>query len=258
MIALQVGHNDTQSLRVRAGPDASVLAEKSAAVFGLGALGGNVALLLAESGVGSLILVDSEQVLPENVVRHVAGHGAVGHYKVSAVESIISDHAPWVTVECIREQPKIPSRLEEIFSKVNVIVDATGTEAATQAFVACARSLSKPLISGALYRGGAVARIQRQAAQEDTPIAERGNHPNYPQIPPGEVAEEMVYPPIGCSTPIHNAPPSSVTACASLIVQSAVDHLTDSHDLPDEVIAIYRPLSSDPPFNEIGMFMPSR
>ena len=253
--ALQVGPTDLQSLKIRAGPDAPKLADKSIAVFGLGALGGHTALLLAESGVGSLVLIDSDQILPENVVRHVAGRTAVGQYKPSAVKAIIDDHAPWVSVECICEEPRLPSRLEEIFDSVDMVVDATGTEAATQAFAFTSLKLQKPLVSGALYRGGAIARIQRQAFPEDIPLASRDANNGHPPIPLGADQEEFIEPPVGCSAPVNNAPPSSVTACATQMVQMAIDYLADHHELPDEIICVYRPLPNQPPFDRIGMLL---
>ena len=110
------------------------------------------------------------------------------------------------------------------------------------------------MVSGALYRGGAVARIQRQALPKDTPLASRDNI-DYPPIPPGNDQEEFIDPPVGCSAPANNAPPSSVTACAAQITQMAIDYLADHHELPDEIIYVYRPLPNQPPFDRIGMLL---
>ena len=73
-IALQPGPTDESSLILHAGPDAPVLVTVRATLFGAGALGGHVGTALAESGLGRLDIVDSDVLLPENVVRHVAGH----------------------------------------------------------------------------------------------------------------------------------------------------------------------------------------
>ena len=77
-IAVQPGPKDDHSLILRAGPDSATLRTQKAVLFGTGALGGHTATLLAESGLGSLKLVDPDVLLPGNVVRHIAGHGLVG------------------------------------------------------------------------------------------------------------------------------------------------------------------------------------
>ena len=76
--ALVAEPNDERTLRLRAGPDAEVLKGRSAVLFGAGALGGHVAVTLAESGIDSLRIVDGELLSPGNVIRHVAGHDQVG------------------------------------------------------------------------------------------------------------------------------------------------------------------------------------
>ena len=46
-----------------------------------------------------------------------------------------------------------------------------------------------------------------------------------------------------CSAPVNNAPPSAVLACASVIVQVAVDALTGRYEFPDEVIDVCRSIA---------------
>ena len=107
-IALQPGPTDEESLLMRAGPDAPALRDRSAVIFGAGALGGYAATILAQSGIGSLRIVDGDVLLPENVVRHVAGHDKVGAPKVKAVQEIIANHAPWTEVTIFQEAPRTP------------------------------------------------------------------------------------------------------------------------------------------------------
>lgn len=250
--ALLPGPVDPQSLVLRAGPDAPELQSRTVALFGAGALGGHAALTLAESGIGRLVLVDGDQILPGNVVRHVAGHHAVGMLKVDAVAAMIADHAPWTEIERVAENPNTPSRLKELFVGANLVVDTTGTEAATQSLVASATSMNTPLVSGALYRGGAIARVQRQASSSDVNINARTPAQGYRLIPPGAEEEEMVEPAVGCSAAINNAPPSSVISCAALIAQVTVDALTGALEHRDEIIDVYRALFGEPPFDRTG------
>lgn len=71
------GPNDENNLILRAGPDAALLRECKATLFGAGALGGYVAAILAQSGIGLLDVVDNDALLPGNVARHIAGHQLV-------------------------------------------------------------------------------------------------------------------------------------------------------------------------------------
>ena len=250
-IALQTGPNDERSLILRAGPDAPTLRSYRVALFGAGALGGNVAVALAESGLGSLDIVDSDVLAPGNVVRHVAGHDQVGASKVRAVEAVVRNHAPWTEVTCQEKSPNTPSDIGALIANADVIVDATGDAAFTRALAMTASAAGKPLIAGALYRGGFIARVQRQALTDDTPIGQRAGLPQYLVIPPGGDSEDLAIPDVGCSAPVNNAPPAAVLSCSSLMVQAVIDVLTKRFEFDDEVIDVYRPLS-EPPFDRIG------
>ena len=114
-----------------------------------------------------------------------------------------------------------------------------------------AKELEKPLVSGALYRGGSIARVQRQVLSSDTPINQRGDLMRYPAIPPGDNGVEFATPQLGCSAPVNNAPPTAVASCASLIAQAAIDVLTERFDMADEVLDVYQAIS-DRPFDRVG------
>ena len=250
-IAVQPGPNDDHSLILRAGPDAANLRTYKVTVFGAGALGGHTAALLAESGVGFLKLVDGDNLLPGNVVRHVAGHGQVGLAKVQAVQAVIAEHAPWSEATTFRESPTSPGDIRQRIEDADIVIDTTGNGALTASLAILAKDMEKPLVSGALYRGGFIGRVQRQALTSDTPINLRGDLNRYPLIPAGDDSEEFATPQLGCSAPVNNAPPPAVSACASLIAQAAIDVLTDRFELDDEIIDVYRAIP-DSPFHKIG------
>ena len=250
-IAVQPGPNDDHSLILRAGPDAATLRTQKATLFGAGALGGHTAALPTESGLGSLKLVDSDALLPGNVLRHMAGHGQVGTAKVEAVQAVITEHAPWTELTCFREAPGTPSEIRQRIDDADIVIDTTGNEALVGSLAMVAKEMDIPLVSGALYRGGFIGRVQRQVLPGDMPIHLREDSERYPIIPAGVESEDFTSPQLGCSAPVNNAPPSAVTACASLIVQAAIDVLTGRLELADEVIDVYRPIS-EPPFNRIG------
>ena len=250
-IAVQPGPKDDRNLILRAGPDSATLLTRKATLFGAGALGGHTATLLAESGLGSLKLVDPDVLLPGNVVRHVAGHGQVGAAKVKAVQAVIADHAPWTQVTCLQEGPVVPSAIRERMGDADIVIDATGNEALLGSLAMVAEEMGKPLVSGALYRGGFVGRVQRQALTADTPIHLREDSPCYPVIPAGIESEDFASSQLGCSAPVNNAPPSSVAACSSLIAQAAIDVLTGRFEFAHELIDVYQ-LIADVPFHRVG------
>ena len=243
--------NDEQTLMLRAGPDAEGLKNLRAVVFGAGALGGHVTVTLAESGVGMLRTVDRDFLTPGNVVRHVAGHDWVGALKVEAVKAVALSHAPWADIETVEKMVVAPSEMSSLISDVDLVVDATGNDAFVPAIAEVAAELGKPLISGALYRGGFIGRVQRQALEIDVPIVARSPSDRYPMIPVGDPGADLAEPDLGCSAPVNNAPPSSVLACASLISQAAIDILTGRFELGDEVTEVYRGLP-EPPFDRLG------
>ena len=250
-IALQPAPTDENSLILRAGPDAPALRTARATLFGAGALGGYVGATLAESGLGQLDIVDSDVLMPGNVVRHVAGHDQVGKAKVQAVHRVIENHAPWTEVHEFAESPMIPSRIRELISDVDIVVNVTGNDAFTDALAMVAEAMGKPLVSGALYRGGNIARVQRQVLGGDTPIHLREDEAKYPLIPGGDEGSDFATPALGCSAPVNNAPPMSVSGCASLVVQVTIDALTGRFEYEDEVIDIYRKID-EAPFDRVG------
>ena len=212
-------------------------------------------MTLAESGIDSLRIVDGDLLSPGNVVRHVAGHDQVGRPKVNAVDAAIRNHAPWTKVESIAPSanPYGSQEIAQLVENADVVIDATGNDAFVHPVARIAEELGKPLVSGALFRGGFIGRVQRKALGADAPITSRPDSPRYPIVPAGEPGEDIAEPDLGCSAPVNNAPPASVLACASLIAQAAIDVLAGRFEFEDEVIDVYRPLP-ETPFDHVGRY----
>ena len=250
--ALRPAPVDVKTLSLRAGPDVETLKDRRVVLFGAGALGGYVATSLAQSGVGHLEIVDYDILLPENVVRHIAGYPLAGIPKTAAVKMIADSHAPASNIEIHNQYVTTPLQIRERVRDADVVVDTAGSHNLTDALAMVTKEMDKPLISGGLYRRGFIARVQREARPDDTPIQQRDGLPGrYPHIPPGSDEDELTTPQLGCSAPANNAPPTSVQACAALISQMTIDALTERFEFPDEVTDIYRP-TQDPPFNRVG------
>ncbi|MBZ2436830.1 ThiF family adenylyltransferase [Xanthomonas perforans] len=71
-----------------------MLRGKRVAIVGCGALGGFLARALAQAGVGSLLLIDSDELVPSNVGRHVLGMEAVGQDKSPALAKKLGTDFP--------------------------------------------------------------------------------------------------------------------------------------------------------------------
>ena len=241
-------HSSDARLR-RAGPDVDALAGKRVALFGLGSVGSQVTTTLASSGCGFLRLVDGDPLLPVNLVRHAAPGFFEGQSKAAAMKLLLENRCPWIDCEAFIESPWAVGRLREHVGDVDLVIDATGNGAfATHLAKVCSEE-GKGLVSVALYRGGSVARVRRQLA-DDYPIGLRGSHWRYPVIPRGGEDEDVGLE-VGCTAPVSNAPPGAVSAAALLAADTAIDVLADRHEGPDEVVEVLRPLA-EPPFDKVG------
>lgn len=74
------------------------------AVAGLGGLGSNIAVMLAQSGVGELLLVDFDTVEPSNLNRQHYSMRHLGLPKTEALKEQIQEVNPFVKVETATEK----------------------------------------------------------------------------------------------------------------------------------------------------------
>lgn len=125
------------------------LQKKTVAVVGLGSLGSQTAVLLAMSGVGQFILVDSDVLEETNVVRHACGLSYVGWPKVEAVENLILDRNPKAQVTAVRVDAR---KRSGVLKKADLVVVAgLGSEIAQQQMGMILRELGKPALFGGAY-----------------------------------------------------------------------------------------------------------
>jgi molybdopterin/thiamine biosynthesis adenylyltransferase len=247
--AIETAPTDHKYLEGRAGPDFDALQQKRVLIYGAGAVGSHIAVHLAECGTGTLVLRDSEILRPGNVVRHAASRAHIGWTKTRATEAVIQARVPWTKVE-IGLATWNPSEIATAVADADVVVDATGNAGFADMLSDICQQQSRPLVSAALYRRGAVGRICRQAAEADTPIRARdvGIDPRYPLIPPGD--EPVIREP-GCSAVVNSAPPSAVAALAAQTTVIIIDTITGTFSYDDELIEVYRPLDVAP-FDHVG------
>lgn len=248
--AIRATPNDTAARKRRAGADTELLSDKTVLIAGAGSVGGHVAVGLAASGITTLRLHDSDYLTTGNLVRHVCPEVYVGYSKTIGVSCTIDDHAPWTKVEPFPNLPHDPVTLAEQVRDVDLVVDCTGLFSLTAALAHVCQQQSLPLVTGALYHQGALARVQRQA-DGDTPIAARSLDPTYPDLPPEDpTTPDHGFLELGCLAPVNNASPVTVTATAADIVHAAIDFLTGRRNRTNDRIIVFQPMAA--PFNRTG------
>ncbi|BBE17845.1 hypothetical protein AQPE_2004 [Aquipluma nitroreducens] len=79
--------------------DYDILKKVSVNVFGVGAIGSEIADCMSKAGTGLLTLFDNQTIKAHNAVRHLAGLNHIGEPKVGVVAEILSNHNPFITIE---------------------------------------------------------------------------------------------------------------------------------------------------------------
>ncbi len=243
-----------EALLLRAGADATTLQSKRVAVVGVGAIGSHICDQLVRAGIGHLRLVDFDALWPVNLVRHAAPPGTPANTPKTTVLRDTLQLYPWVQIDVPDDHDSgivwTIGGIREVLESADLTVDATGHAGLAELMARVAADVGRPFVSAALFRGGAVARVRRQALPTDTPVLQRPHLDPYPAIPPLDEEAEYVGTETGCLAQVHNAPPSSVAHAAVLAVEVIVDHLSGRHEQPDEIIEVLR--QGDPPFNQLG------
>lgn len=128
------------------------LAESTVLIIGLGGLGSPVAMYLAASGVGRLILADFDRVDLSNLQRQIVHDTAhIGRLKVDSACTRLLALNPEIQVTAISER-FTEDTLATSVQAATVVVDCTDNFATRFAInTACVR-MGKPLVSGAAIR----------------------------------------------------------------------------------------------------------
>ena len=132
------------------------LRSKKVAVIGCGAVGSSVARILAQTGVGRLVLIDPDILRWENISRHELGAEYVLKNKAIALASRLTQSLPHM-IECVGhglDWVSLAREQEGLFDDCNVVVAATGdwlSESALDDFTR-SRAMVQPIVYGWLER----------------------------------------------------------------------------------------------------------
>ncbi len=129
-----------------------ILSRSAVAVFGLGGVGSYAAEILARSGIGRIVLIDSDKIEDSNINRQLpALHSTIGRYKTHVVKQRIEDINPHARVTT-HETFVLPGEdgliaPELIPEGCSYIIDAGDTVSAKIAVAVTAQKKNIPLIS---------------------------------------------------------------------------------------------------------------
>jgi len=130
------------------------LKQGTVGIAGCGGLGSAVAVALARSGVGHLILADFDRVEPSNLNRQQYFVDQIGLPKVTALRDNLLRVNPYVRVTCFDER-LTADNIPRIFAAAEVLVEAL--DAADQKAMLAQTFLSqvpgKPLVTGSGIAG---------------------------------------------------------------------------------------------------------
>ncbi|HET7356152.1 MAG TPA: adenylyltransferase/sulfurtransferase MoeZ [Nocardioidaceae bacterium] len=154
-------------------------------VIGAGGLGSPALLYLAAAGVGTLGVVDFDEVDESNLQRQVIhGQSDVGKPKAVSAKESIAEVNPFVEV-VVHEERLDNDNVLEIFSGYDLIIDGTDNFATRYLVIDAAVLLGKPYIWGSIYRFDGQASVFWPAAPGGEAPCYRCLYPEPP--PPGMV-----------------------------------------------------------------------
>ena len=124
------------------------LSQKRVAVFGLGGVGSYVVEALARVGIGSLDLIDNDDINITNINRQIiALHSTIGKSKVEVARQRILDINPRVNVKIYKKffSPKISKEFD--FNQYDYVVDAIDSVTGKIELVLKSQEANVPIIS---------------------------------------------------------------------------------------------------------------
>ncbi len=95
----------------------------SVAICGLGGLGSHIAIMLARSGIGKLVLIDFDRIEPSNLNRQAYTIDDLGKYKTNALQEAIASINPFITTQ-IHTLKITQENIKELFNDVDIVCEA--------------------------------------------------------------------------------------------------------------------------------------
>ncbi len=233
------------------------LTNKIITIFGVGALGGSTALLLAKAGVGEIRLIDNDILMPGNVMRHACGLNWVGSSKATAIRYVIQSHSPDCIVKIYDTSWK-QNELIEYIAGTDIIVDATGNQNFSHHLSQLCIHQNQSILIAAAYRRARVGRIIIWRSENDpchgcyTLTNYTWPESAYPLIP-ANPNEEFIED--GCGTATEEAVALDVEAVANFVARTVIKILRDEFGEDNIGIVVNEPIpdATLPVFHSVGI-----
>jgi molybdopterin/thiamine biosynthesis adenylyltransferase len=134
--------------------DVGQLADAKILIAGCGSGGSTVALQLVMSGVRNFVLIDMDTLDPENVIRHVCGLRYVGQRKVDALEDVLKDRNPEISIRKLDIDLMKFDGLEQEIADATVVVMATDNEQSRYRINELCVKTKTPYVVGKVFTRG--------------------------------------------------------------------------------------------------------
>lgn len=213
---LRSGADTDAAKTARAGLLAPQLGGCRVAIVGVGALGSFIADTLVRSGIRHLTLVDSDVVMPGNLVRHLVGPEMVGLTKVKAVKQhlVKRNEIAAADIAVIDRRLNSGTAAIDLLSSHDLVVNATADFATTALLHVTAKASAKRIVSVTLQNGGTSYRVDLLPPLDGAD-----------SLPPSSVAVDQPVPELfeaGCGSPISPTPPYAVIEAATATARHAI------------------------------------
>jgi integrative and conjugative element protein (TIGR02256 family) len=208
--------------------DYDVLKEKFVNIFGVGAIGSEVADCLTKAGIGNVVLFDNQLMKAHNPVRHLGTLEQIGEPKVTAVSELLYKHNPFVHIL------PVPLNLFELDTSSEYFIDdsisiSSVADDNVEGFINQQLVVAnKPIFYVRALRGGKVVRIVRVIPGKDACFncltLHRADGNVFIEIP-----DDLEYPTLKneCNNPIRPASAADLKFAASIASRILIDHLQD-------------------------------
>ncbi|MGC1177218.1 MAG: ThiF family adenylyltransferase [Candidatus Saccharimonadales bacterium] len=137
--------------------DLPLLERSRVTVVGVGTVGSRIAELLAQNGVGCLVVVDGDRLEVRNLLRHVLTREYLGRNKAAALAENLRARIPGLEIRA--ESHYVDSAmpddaLDDLLSEADLIIAATDRRDAQRRVAQRAWVLDIPALFPGLYEGG--------------------------------------------------------------------------------------------------------
>lgn len=208
------------------------IASTTVVLVGLGALGSEVAHLLAQEGVAHFLLIDGDVLLPGNVARHRANLADAGRTKVDAVERDILRITPSASVSAIHGwvEQLVPALTTTQPPETMIVLGLTGHEGSEHVLGTCCTQLGLRCLHAWLERDGTLLRLFRVIPGRDPSLLELANAPDRIPHPPPDRAPVLASAPAECAEVILPGSASNIHAAANFVARMTLNIITGQAD----------------------------